>query len=71
MTGSSARKLKRGASNLLAGRVVERRLFPFLYEERKEDFDFEEAMRLGTLPALLDKTEEEKLTSSAPMRQRI
>lgn len=61
MTGSSARKLKRGASNLLAGRAVERRLFPFLYEELKEDFDFEEAMRLGTLPALFDKSEEEKV----------
>jgi predicted AAA+ superfamily ATPase len=61
MTGSSARKLKRGASNLLAGRAVERRLFSLLYDELKTDFDFEDAMRFGTLPALLDKTEEERV----------
>lgn len=29
LTGSSARKLERGAANLLAGRAVVRNLFPF------------------------------------------
>ena len=31
LTGSSARKLKRGGANLLAGRAGERHLFPFVH----------------------------------------
>jgi predicted AAA+ superfamily ATPase len=33
LTGSSARKLKRGAANLLAGRALTYRMHPFTYSE--------------------------------------
>lgn len=52
LTGSSARKLKRGGANLLAGRAVNRSLFPFVYQEIKETFDLEEVLRYGTLPSV-------------------
>lgn len=61
LTGSSARKLKRGGANLLAGRAVERRLFPFVYKEIKEDFKLDEALLFGTLPALVGKDPKDKI----------
>ncbi|MFQ5640990.1 MAG: AAA family ATPase, partial [bacterium] len=60
LTGSSARKLRRGGVNLLAGRAVERRLFPFVYEEISDDFNLDEALLFGTLPPLLGRDREEK-----------
>lgn len=60
LTGSSARKLRRGGVDLLAGRAVERRLFPFVYEEIKGRFDLKEALLFGTLPPLIGKTDSEK-----------
>lgn len=51
LTGSSARKLKHGAVNLLAGRARKRELFPLIYAEIPE-FDMETWMRTGGLPFL-------------------
>ena len=59
LTGSSARKLKRGGANLLAGRAVMRYLFPFVYEEIKK-IKLEEILRFGSLPAIWDKSQKEK-----------
>jgi predicted AAA+ superfamily ATPase len=53
MTGSSARKLKRGAVNLLAGRAFVYHLFPFTVHELADAFDLDIALALGTLPGLL------------------
>jgi predicted AAA+ superfamily ATPase len=51
LTGSSARKLRRGGVNLLAGRALLRRLHPFMASELgAEHFDLDHALRLGTLP---------------------
>lgn len=61
LTGSSARKLKRGGVNLLAGRAVERHLFPLVYEEWKGRFKLEDVLLFGTLPALLEKNRKEKV----------
>ncbi|MBI4431314.1 MAG: ATP-binding protein [Candidatus Omnitrophica bacterium] len=61
LTGSSARKLKRGGANLLGGRAVERRLFPFIYEEIKDQFQLEEILLCGSLPAVFGKTRQEKI----------
>ena len=50
LLGSSARKLRRGASNLLAGRAVTFNLHPFSALELKEEFDLHTAVNFGTLP---------------------
>lgn len=50
LTGSSARKLRHGAANLLAGRAFLRHLFPLTHRELGERFDLEEALNYGALP---------------------
>jgi predicted AAA+ superfamily ATPase len=61
MTGSSARKLRKGGTNLLAGRAVQRHLFPFVYQEIADAFSLEEVLRFGTLPAVYGRGTEEKI----------
>jgi len=51
LIGSSARKLRRGKANLLAGRVWEARMFPLIYREL-ENFDLDRYLRYGGLPAV-------------------
>jgi predicted AAA+ superfamily ATPase len=60
LTGSSARKLRRGGINLLGGRAVERHLFPFVREELGEGFSLEDALLYGTLPPIVGKTPDER-----------
>jgi len=50
LTGSSARKLKRGAANLLAGRALVNELYPLTADELGADFNLMKALRWGTLP---------------------
>jgi predicted AAA+ superfamily ATPase len=52
LSGSNARKLRRGGTNLLAGRAVERFIFPFVHVEIPDSFDLETTLRFGTLPAI-------------------
>ena len=52
LTGSSSRKLRRGASNLLAGRAFVYNLFPLTVPELEDAFDLEDALRWGTLPGI-------------------
>jgi predicted AAA+ superfamily ATPase len=52
MTGSSGRKLRRGASNLLAGRAFVHNLHPLTHREIGESFDLDHALRWGTLPRI-------------------
>lgn len=54
MTGSSARKLKYGGANLLAGRAFVYNLFPFSFLELEDKFDLQHALRWGTLPEIYD-----------------
>ena len=49
LTGSSARKLRRGGVDLLGGRAVLRTLHPFMAAELP-DFDLGRALRIGLLP---------------------
>ena len=58
LTGSSARKLKRGEANLLAGRAVNRRFFPLTAAELGDVFAIEDALRFGTLPAVASERAE-------------
>ncbi len=50
LTGSSARKLRRLDANLLAGRVIEREMYPLVAVELGKDFSLERALARGTLP---------------------
>lgn len=52
LTGSSARKLKRGHANLLGGRALTMQLFPLLQVELGEKFSLYKALELGTLPKI-------------------
>ena len=52
LTGSSARKLRRGGVDLLGGRAAHRTLHPFMAAELPR-FDLEQALRLGLLPLVL------------------
>jgi predicted AAA+ superfamily ATPase len=62
LTGSSARKLKRGAANLLAGRALVASLHPFMAAELGSAFRLERALAIGMLPLVVDSADpEEKL----------
>jgi predicted AAA+ superfamily ATPase len=52
LTGSSARKLRRGAANLLAGRAFVFHLHPVTAFEAPDDFSLEQALSWGTLPKI-------------------
>ena len=53
LTGSSARKLKRGGANLLAGRAFVYHLFPLTFVEIGKDFNLDMALNWGTLPEMM------------------
>jgi len=57
LTGSSARKLKRGAANLLAGRAFNFELFPLTHNELKSSFNLDRYLSYGGLPTLTDFSE--------------
>ncbi|MBL7662271.1 ATP-binding protein [bacterium] len=58
LTGSSARKLRRGQANLLAGRALVNNLFPLTQLELGHDFQLESALRWGTLPGVITEKDE-------------
>jgi len=63
LTGSSARKLKRGHANLLGGRAWTLNLFPLIFSEIPH-FDLSRSLRFGLLPAVwFSQNPEEELDS--------
>ena len=50
LSGSSARKLRRGGVNLLAGRAITTSMYPLVSAELDFEFDPERALRFGMLP---------------------
>ena len=61
LTGSSARKLKRGGANLLAGRAFVYHLFPLTHHELGESFNLLQVLQWGSLPKLYDfSTDQER-----------
>jgi predicted AAA+ superfamily ATPase len=52
LTGSSARKLRRGGINLLGGRARTKYLHPLTYKELGERFDLGRAIARGLLPSI-------------------
>ena len=59
LTGSSARKLKRGSADLLAGRAFTYHLFPLTSMELGDAFNLKDVLELGSLPKLLEYSERE------------
>ena len=59
LTGSSARKLRRGHANLLPGRVVYYELGPLTLEELGYDVDAKRLLSYGSLPAIWTETSRE------------
>ncbi|CAB1083467.1 FIG00550230: hypothetical protein [Olavius algarvensis Delta 1 endosymbiont] len=65
LTGSSARKLRRGQANLLAGRLWVAGMFPLIHREIG-DFDLSRYLQYGGLPAVyLSAYPEEELNAYA------
>ena len=52
LTGSSARKLRRGGVNLLGGRARTKYLRPLTYKELGDRFDLHRAIQRGLLPSI-------------------
>jgi predicted AAA+ superfamily ATPase len=69
LSGSSARKLKRGQANLLPGRVHVHYLYPLLACELGQQFDVDRVLAHGTLPGIYSEpdtaTRESDLRSDA------
>ena len=59
LSGSSARKLRRGHANLLPGRVLIEYLHPLLACELGGEFDVERALAHGTLPGIYAEPDSE------------
>jgi len=74
LTGSSARKLRRGGINLLGGRARSKILHPLIYIEIKKQFQLNKALNRGLLPAVYfsDAPEEDlKAYAGDYLRQEI
>ena len=52
LTGSSARKLRRGGVNLLGGRARTQYFHPFIVKELAEHFDLKRALNSGLIPSI-------------------
>jgi len=59
LTGSSARKLKRGAANLLAGRAVVRNLFPLTSAEMGFSVPVPQLLRYGAMPLSVNAVDDD------------
>lgn len=53
LTGSSARKLRRGGVNLLGGRAALRSMHPFMAGELGAAFNLDTSLKLGTVPTVV------------------
>lgn len=62
LTGLSARKLKYGGANLLAGRAFVYNLFPLSVFEIGESFDLSTTLQFGSLPKLFELEADEDKT---------
>lgn len=59
LTGSSARKLRRGGINLLGGRARTKFLHPLTYKELGDKFDLSRVIKRGLLPSIYFSDEPE------------
>lgn len=61
LSGSSARKLRRGSANLLGGRALDLRLYPLTNTEIGKSFDLDMALSFGALPRIVTTLQEGKI----------
>ncbi len=54
LTSSSARKLKKIGTNLLAGRAHTYHMYPLTFQEVRNDFDLGKSLNFGMLPKIYD-----------------
>ncbi|PWU22080.1 MAG: hypothetical protein C5B49_01615 [Bdellovibrio sp.] len=59
ITGSSARKLKRGGANLLPGRIINKEIFPLTARELNYQIDTPKILKWGFLPGILTEDDED------------
>lgn len=74
LTGSSARKLRRGGINLLGGRARTRHLHPLTCKELGQDFDLKRVIKSGLLPSVYfsdDPMEDLKAYAGTYLQQEI
>lgn len=65
LSGSSVRKLRRGGSNLLAGRALQVQLFPLVKKEYQERLEIRDVLLWGTLPLVVVDAANRKETLEA------
>lgn len=56
LTGSSARNLRKKGVNLLAGRALQKKIYPLTAKEQQDSFDLNTTLRFGELPAVKSHT---------------
>lgn len=64
LTGSSARKLRKGGQNLLAGRALTYYMHPLTAVELKTDFNLDHSLQFGHLPSTFSETDPKKYLAS-------
>jgi len=64
LTGSSARKLRKGGVNLLAGRALTYTMHPLIAQEMAEQFSIATAVNYGLLPAVIGHEDPKKYLES-------
>jgi predicted AAA+ superfamily ATPase len=64
LSGSSARKLRRGSANLLGGRAANLSIFPLTSSELAEDFDLEHVIKFGSLPKISSLIAQKKVAAA-------
>jgi len=61
LCGSSARKLRHGASNLLGGRALYRTMHPLTFNELSADFNLSWVLAYGSLPKIYSTLKKKKI----------
>jgi predicted AAA+ superfamily ATPase len=64
LTGSSARKLRRAGTDLLAGRLLMRTMHPYLASELGSDFSLEESLKYGMVPLVVESADRRETTQA-------
>lgn len=64
LTGSSARKLRRGGVNLLAGRALTCHMHPLTAVEQGDAFDLAQSLQRGHLPAVFSEPDPQRFLAS-------